>query len=122
MRRKHIWVWIVCLALVVCCLSVFFWLRNRESDETAKTSAPEESASASAIHSDTGSNESESASREGQTEPSAPDQATHKETKEDASAVAEPSADAKPPETESAPENTDIVIEDNGDVLLPEVP
>ena len=137
MRRKYIWVWIVCLALVLCGLSVFFLFGNRESDETAKTSAPQESAPASTIHSDTVSNESGSASQEGQTAPAASsdtgkpgnDEPDIHETviaqESSVPSVTEPeesSPSQQESETESAPDNTDDSTEDNGDVLLPEVP
>ena len=170
MRRKTLWVWIMCIILLVCSLSACSLFSNRKSGETAQMPSTQEPAPTAAVRSDAVSDEIEDTSAQDQAEPSAPNQEIDIENQTDTSAAVEPNADVELPEieipvapsdtgkpdnkgtdihepvstpenstppatgpTESSPPpqepeaqpdpaNSDIVIDQNGDILLPEVP
>ena len=155
MRRKHIWVWIACLALLVCGLTA--WLlfggdNGRETAAPSQTVAPgDEVPDGSALSSAATGNPEPAQEAEQSPEQSAsvptPDHAKEANPNDTAASFTgtelpeieipvasdqvDPQTENTPmpeqePESTSAPEQesgiNDITIDQNGDILLPEVP
>ena len=151
MRRKQIWVWIVGLALVVCSLSacsLFGRDKDGETSAPSQTAEPSAEVSASPAPSATVIGSPEPAQGAEQSPEQSPEQSTSVPTPDHA---AEPSTGTELPEIEipvvpdpsvpqpettpmpeQEPESTpipeqesdidDITTDENGDILLPEVP
>ena len=99
MRRKHIWVWIVGLALVVCSLSACS-LFGRKQSETAQNQTTQEAVSALTDGQKTSAGATVSPKQDSQAEQSTSGQTVNSEKQDNPSSVAEPAADVELPEIE----------------------
>ena len=161
MIRRHIWIWIVCLALPVFCLSACFLFGGKES-ETIQGQFTQEAGSAPAVSQNTSTDFADNSQKDLQAEQTTPEQPIDNNKQEDTAdakvvvkdvelpeieipiandneqddksndpeplaAPYEPSVSTAPqlepkPSSEAEPGNGGIVIDHNGDIMLPEVP
>ena len=99
MRRKHISVWIVCIAMLVCSLSACSLFGGKES-ETAQNQTTQEAVSALTDGQKTSAGTTVSREQDSQAEQSTPGQTANSEKQDNPSSVAELAADVELPEIE----------------------
>ena len=99
MRWKGFWAWIVCLALLACCLSACSLFGEKQS-ETAQNQPTQEAGSAPVESQNTSMDAAVSSEKESQPEQSTPARPVENNKQEDTSAAAEAATEVELPEIE----------------------